>query len=258
MPHASASSSSPRSRRGVIGTMGLLGIVLVGVVLSACSSSPPAASTSSSVTTSATTNITGSGGASDSAQIRSLSSAVQAGKDATFKATYTTHDANGSSESLTLEQKPPKSVFATGSTSVINDGNHTYFCTATGGARQCVSETGAGANPLASITAIFDPSTVLSEFQAAEAAAAAHSSGYSLAFSDGTYAGLATKCVNFGHGSQTVKYCVTNSGVLAYASSAGNTFELTGFSASPPDSDFALPAGATVVTVPNVSIPSTP
>ena len=72
---------------------------------------------------------------------------------------------------ITIEQKPPKSVFSTSSGSVINDGTHTYFCTTTGGKKQCVSESGAGVNPLASITTLFSPTTLLNEFHAAEAAA---------------------------------------------------------------------------------------
>ena len=49
-----------------------------------------------------------------------------------------------------------------------------------------------------------------------------------------------------------MKYCVTDSGILAYAASAGSTFELTSFTSSPAASDFALPAGATVITVPSI------
>jgi len=67
------------------------------------------------------------------------------------------------------------------------------------------------------------------------------------------------RCVRWTSSStQSVKYCVTDSGILAYAASAGGTFRLSGFSASPPASDFSLPAGATVITIPNVSIPSVP
>jgi hypothetical protein len=76
-----------------------------------------------------------------------------------------------------------------------------------------------------------------------------------VAFSDSTYAGLQAKCLHYTSASQTVTYCVTDSGILAYAQSPGGTFELTGFSSAPPASDFALPAGATIVTVPNVSVP---
>jgi hypothetical protein len=238
----------------------IVGLLLVGAALSACGSSPSAstrrtASTATSSTAAASTTAAGSSpGSSASAQIQSLSAAVRTGQHATFKATYTSHNASGTSESVTLEQMPPKSVFSSGTSSVIDDGTHTYFCSPSGGSEQCVSEavSGSGTSPLASITAVFDPATLLNEFQAAEAAAVAHSVGYSLAFSNGTYAGLAAKCVNFTHASTTAKYCVTNSGILAYASSAGSTFALTAFSSSPSTSDFALPAGATVITVPSL------
>jgi plastocyanin len=257
---ACSPSDSSRPRRVTLGVTSLIGLALIGAVLSACSSSTPSASTSSTATTAASTTTTAagaaSGGSSDSAQIQSLSSEVRGGQHATYKATYTSHNVTGTSESLTIEQMPPKSVFSSGTTSVINDGTHTYFCSPSSGSQQCVSEAGSGTSPLASITAIFDPSTLLNEFQAAEAAAAAHTAGYSLAFSSGTYAGLSAKCVNFTHASTTVKYCVTDTGILAYASSGGSTFELTGFSSSPSASDFALPAGATVITVPTLG--STP
>jgi hypothetical protein len=41
--------------------------------------------------------------------------------------------------------------------------------------------------------------------------------------------------------------------VLAYVKSTGATFSLTSYSSSPPASDFALPAGATVETIPSAS-----
>jgi hypothetical protein len=237
---------------------------LTGVVLAACSSSPNSAATTTSgasattsaggsATTASTSSSSSGGGSSDASKIQSLSSTVQAGEHATFKAVYTTHSTTAPSQTITIEQMPPKSVFGSTSGSVINDGTRTYFCSSSSGQEQCVSESGAaGSNPLASITAIFSPATVLSEFQAAQSAAAAHALGYGFAFSSETYAGVPTKCVNFTHSAQTVKYCVTDSGILAYASSAGNTFELTSYTSSPPASDFALPSGATVITVPSI------
>ena len=235
---------------------GLVSVLLAGAALAACSSSPntAATTTTSGAASSATTGSSSSGGgSSDSSKIRSLSSAVQAGQHATFKAVYTTHTTGAPSQTITIEQMPPKSVFSSTGGSVINDGTRTYFCSSSGGTQQCVSESGAtGTNPLAAITAIFNPTTVLNEFQAAEAQAAAHAAGYSLAFSSATYAGIPTKCIDYTHTAQTVKYCVTDSGVLAYASSPGGSFELTSFTSSPPSSDFALPAGATVITVPSI------
>jgi hypothetical protein len=53
------------------------------------------------------------------------------------------------------------------------------------------------------------------------------------------------------------KYCVTKQGLLSYSgSSSSGYFELTKFSTKPAATLFALPAGATTVTLPGgVSIP---
>jgi hypothetical protein len=266
-----APSSSRRPRHAAPGPTSLLdlrllrrslgGLLLVGAALGACSSSPSASTASTATTSTSSTTATSpttaasagtTPGPSASAQIQSLSAAVRTGQHATFKATYRAHNPGGTSESVTVEQMPPRSVFSAGTSSVLDDGTRTYFCSPSGGSEQCVSEavSGSGTSPLASITAVFDPATVLNEFRAAEAAVVAHSAGSRVAFSHATYAGLAATCVDVTHESTTVTYCVTNSGVLAYASTAGSTFELTAFSSSPPASDFTLPAGATVITVP--------
>ena len=251
--------ASPRSSRAGLRSFGatfLIGLLVAGVVLGACGGSGNSATKSSTTpAASSTTSAAASAGSSDLSQLRALSSEVQAGKGASYKATYTSHSVSGTPQTITIEQKPPKSVFTTSSGSVINEGTRTYFCTSAGAQQQCVSESSTGANPFQSITNFFDPTTLLSEFRAAEAAAGSHTAGYSVAFSDSTYAGLQAKCLHYTSGSQTVTYCVTDSGILAYAQSAGGTFELTGFSSTPPASDFALPAGATIVTVPNVSVP---
>jgi hypothetical protein len=134
---------------------------------------------------------------------------------------------------------------------VINDGTRTYFCSTSGGAQQCVSES-TTSNPLQSLTAVFSPQTLLTVFQQAQAAAAAHASGYNISFSDATYAGQASKCIDFSGAGKTGKYCVTDSGILAYLQTPGETISLTNASSSPPASDFALPSGATVITVPSV------
>jgi hypothetical protein len=179
-------------------------------------------------------------------------SSVQAGEHATFKAVYTSHTTSGTTQTITIEQMPPKSVFSVPTGSVIDDGTHTYFCTAAGGSEQCVESTPSGSpDPFSALTEIFDPTTLLNEFHAAQSAAAAHTAGYAVAFSDATYAGLSAKCLDYTGGGQSVKYCVTNSGILAYAQAAGGTFELTSFSSSPAASDFALPAGVPVITLPS-------
>jgi hypothetical protein len=245
--------------RAAFGAACLVGLVVAGGVLGACGGSTNSSADKTTTTDSTTTTSGRSSGGSDVSQFQALSSQVQAGAHATYSATYTSKNAAGTSQTITIEQKPPRSVFSTSSGSVINDGTHTYFCTTTGGTKECVSESGAGVNPLASITTLFSPTTLLNQFHAAEAAAGAHALGYSADFSSATYAGVHAQCVRYtSSSSQSVTYCVTNSGILAYAQSAGGTFELTAFNSAPPASDFTLPAGATVVTIPDVSIPSVP
>lgn len=259
----------PRTRHTPLGGGRLCGLAVVlstGVVLGACSSSPSATSSSTaaaSATTSGSSATTSGGssaggGSSDASQLNALSSSVQAGQRATFKAVYTSHSTTGTSQTITIEQMPPKSVFSVSTGKILNDGTNSYFCGAQGGSEQCVEESSTGPNPFASLTQFFSPTTLLNEFHAAEAAAAAHSAGYSLAFSDSTYAGLTAKCVNYTNSTQTVKYCVTDSGILAYAQAPGGTFELTSFSSSPAAADFALPSGAPVITLPSVPVTSLP
>lgn len=261
--HDASPPAFSRAPRATLGAACLVGLLVTGVVLGACSSSKNAGASSTSATTAASNATTSAGsssggGSSDASQLQSLSSAVQSGEHASYKAVYTSQSTSGASQTITIEQMPPKSVFSTTSGSVIDDGTHTYFCSTSGGAEQCVTESSTGANPFASITALFSPTTLLNEFHAAEGAAAAHTAGYSVAFSSGTYAGLAAKCLDYTAASQTVKYCVTNTGILAFAQSTGGTFELTSFSTSPAAGDFSLPAGATVVTIPDVSLPGSP
>ncbi|HUY22782.1 MAG TPA: hypothetical protein VMV22_10655 [Acidimicrobiales bacterium] len=248
-------TASRTTRRRALVALGAAG--LTGLLLAACGSSTNAASSTTATSSSGagsgatTTSAGGSSGSSSSSQLHALSSSIQTAEHATFKAVYTSQSSSGT-ETITIEQKPPKSVFGSGTTSVINDGTHTYVCTPTGGSTQCMSESGS-TNPLSSLATLFSPQALLSVFQQAEAQAAAHAQGYTLTFSDGTYAGQHAKCVSATGGAQgSGKYCVTDSGILAYVQSSSNTFQLSSYSSSPPDSDFALPSGATVITVPAI------
>ena len=165
----------------------------------------------------------------------------------TFKAVYTT-SGTGPSQTVTIEQSPPKSVFSTSTGSVINTGTASYFCSTSNGQATCYS---AGtSNPLASLAALFSPASAITELKAAQASAAAHAAGYDVTFSSASYGGQSATCANITTAGKNAKYCVTKQGILAYAGSDTGSFSLTGYSSSPPASDFALPSGATVVTIP--------
>ncbi len=238
------SSSLARLPRG---TVVLVGLLLLGGALAACGSSNNAASgptTSPTVGGSPTTTASSSAGSALS-KLEHLSSSVQAAEKATFKAVYTVTNAS-STQTVTIEQSPPKSVFSTSGGSLIDTGTASYFCTNSG---QTTCESTGTTNPLAALVAVFSPATVLAGLKSAEAQADAHAAGYSITFSSGSYAGQSTTCANIAS-TTAVKYCVTQQGVLAYVSGNGGSFSLTSYSSSPPASDFSLPAGATVVTLP--------
>jgi hypothetical protein len=120
------SSSTWRVRRGV--TV-LLGFVLLGAALAACGSSTKAATTTTSSSpsgTTATTNAATSSGSTSLQKIEALTSSVQGAEKATFKAVYTITNA-GSTQTVTVEQSPPKSVLSTKGGSVIDTGTATYY-----------------------------------------------------------------------------------------------------------------------------------
>ncbi len=242
-----ASSSKGQAWRGV---SAVAGIVLFGLVLAACSSSTNTAATTTTAaggSTSATTGGSGSGGSSVSSQISALTSHLQAANRATFKAVYTATE-SGTNQTVTIEQSPPKSLFSAGSGVDINTGTTSYFCSTANGQNTCYN---AGAsNPLASLAALFSPATVRSALRTAQTEAAAHAAGYDVSFSTQSFAGQSATCASIAATATNAKYCVTDQGVLAYAGSSSGSFTLTSYSSAPPASDFALPAGATVVTIP--------
>ena len=201
----------------------LVGLVLLGAVLAACGSSTPTAATTTTSTTgtgSATTSAAASGATSLS-KLEALSSSVQTAEKATFKSVYTITNAS-MTQTVTIEQSPPKSVFESKGGSVIDTGTATYFCSTSSTPETCISE--GTSNPLASLVAVFSPATVLAGLREAQAEASAHAAGYNLSFSSGSYAGQSTTCANISGAGNAAKYCVTKQGILAYVSSNSNTF----------------------------------
>jgi len=187
---------------------------------------------------------------SASKELKSLSSSLGNGEQHTFKAVYTL-TAPSETETVTVEQQPPKSLYSFGTSgSIIDNGTTTYFCGGSGGQVTCIPESG-GSNPLASLLDLFSPTTVRSDFQAAEAEVVAKAHGYSISFSTATIAGQASKCASVSGPSGSGKYCVTNSGILAsLTNSSGQGFKLTSYSSSVSSSDFSPPPGATIESVP--------
>jgi len=254
--------SPARTRRF---TVALVVSGMTGLLLGACSSSatsPESTTTAaaSGSTTSSTSGSTASGstGSSEAAELRTLSTRLQGAEHATYRATYTSTDSNGTTSTVTIEQSGTKAVFSAPGGLFIDNGTTSYECSTSNGQEQCVAMSSTG-NPLGSLAAVFNPATALGVFQSAEAQVAAHAAGYSVNVSSATYAGQPSQCITGTGQGKTFKYCVTDAGILAYgggtAAGAGGSFALTSYSSSAPAGDFALPAGATVMTIPRVATP---
>jgi hypothetical protein len=221
------------------------------VLVAACSSGGSKSSSSSSASaaapagTSATeAPATTAASSSGTDQLSALNAELGSAVNKTFKATYTANE-NGQTSTITIEQSPPKSVFVTPTSRIISTGTSTYICQ-TAGQVTCITET--SGNPLAPVTALFDPKTVHGVLHGFEQEAAAHAVGVTISYSSKTIAGLPATCVTGSASGHIGTYCVTKNGVLAYVQSGANSFVLTSFSSIVPSSDFSLPAGATVVT----------
>jgi hypothetical protein len=149
---------------------------------------------------------------------------------------------------MTIAQDPPKSSFTINQGVIVDTGSTTYYCPS-GANPTCVNAS--QGNPVASLTALFSPKQALTQLQAAQSALSSHIAGYNVSFSSASFAGQPSTCISTQANGASWKYCVTDKGMLAYASSGSNqTFEMTSYTSSVSPSDVALPAGATVVTLP--------
>jgi len=229
------------------------------LALAGCSSSKKTATTATTATssgsgatatTAAASGTGASGSSNESAKLGSIAESVKAGEQATYKAVYT-YSGEGANGPITIEQAPPKSLFKTGQSEAIDTGTATYYCS-TAGTVTCISEGTGSANPLAGITQLFSPQSAESAIEAAQAEAAANVAGDNISFSTQSFGGVSADCVSLTAASQTGKYCVTKDGVLAYSGTATASFQLTSYTTNVSPSDFALPAGATIQTIPAI------
>lgn len=215
------------------------------VALAACSSSPSNSAAKTSTTTTQASNASSSSSLTE--KLSKLSGSLQSAESASFTAMYSATD-NGETETLTFAQDPPKSLFSANGGEVVDTGTATYFCS-TSGTPSCFSST--TEDPLAPLLNILSPKTAISDLQEAESALASKVAGYSASFSSATFAGQPSTCVTITQTSGTVKVCVTGTGELDYVStSPSQVFEMTSYSTTVNASSFALPPGATVVTLP--------
>ena len=255
MPARSITSPRPPWPRGAGPAAVVLCVALASLVLAACGGSTPSSSatTATSVasgtgSSSPATTTSPSGAASSTAsRLATLSQSLQEAETAPFKATYSATD-SGKTETITFEQDPPKLAFVTTGGEVVDTGTATYFCS-TAAPATCLSSS--TEDPLSSLLDALSPKTAVASLQSAQSALAAKTAGYDASFSSQTFAGQAATCVTVSEPVGSEKVCVTGTGQLAYVStSPSQVFELTGYSGTVSASDFAVPAGATIETVP--------
>lgn len=194
------------------------------------------------------------------AQINKVVNALKAGEHSTYEATYTA-DYTGVSQTVTMAQKPPKTLFKmiggsltvgtaqfAGSELDVNTGKKIYSCNIDKSPATCFAETSGGS---ISEESVFLPAAVIFALESFEATKGSNSTG--VTSSTQRFGGQSATCVSI-QSAHPVKYCATSKGVLASVSAAGNTLALKRVSSSASSSLFKLPAGAQVEGV-NGAIP---
>ena len=224
-----------------------------GLLAAACSSGSSSTTTTAAPGTTTSTSTAASGGGSNSG-LTSLVNGVSKSSGATFSATYLiTQASTGKSQTVTFAQSPPKSAIITPNGSFYIDATSITECQGSGSSASCTTLPSSLSSTVTGLTNLFNPATIVSALKGVEALAAAHSAGYVIGTSSATYGGQASNCVTAKGTSEPtpVTYCgSTSNGVLTYVNAGGNTVTLQSYSASPPATTFAPPAGATVQTIP--------
>ncbi len=169
-------------------------------------------------------------------------------QNAPYSVTYALSGSAAAAGSFTYEQSPPKYRLTLSSVSVIETGSTIYLCTGSSVGEICTVDT--GTNPLASVEQAFSPSTVIPKLTTLKTELAAKTAGVTITTSSATYASQPSTCLSYVQAGLTSKYCATDSGVLAYASNGSTTLTLTSYSSTVAASDFALPKGATLESLP--------
>lgn len=228
-------------------------VVLVG----ACGSSSSKAKSGSNGGSNSTAGSTSPGGGSSGGG-NSLSDLAAKGKTANIKITYKV-TGEGDNSSFTLIQRGNDSVEKFGNSALYNVAGKTTTCSGTGSDITCTSigSLGGAANPLGAMFTAYTGLLTNSAYRSYLGNANV---------SDQTIAGRSAKCVSVSGGiaasvGVTGTVCVdSQTGVLlkAAGSAAGHSGSLEATSVgSPSDSDFQLPKGATVQTIPgNITVPN--
>jgi hypothetical protein len=176
-----------------------------------------------------------------STSLTKIAKSLKAEEKATFSVTYA-FAAGGIKSSYSYAHKPGAFRFSFSSKSasviVVEIGKTVYGCESAAGHTFCAKE--ASSASYINELNYFEPGAVLSKIGALESGAK-NATSFTKKF-----AGQESVCVKATYSGEKVTYCVTDKGILAEAVTNGDGVMLTGYSAKPPASDFALPKGATI------------
>lgn len=204
-------------------------------LLAACGTS--GGSPSSSPASSGTTGV-----------IQQMISHLKNAQNSPYSVTYSMSGASAGVGSFTYEQSPPKYRLSLSTVSVIATGSTIYLCTGSTAGTICTVDT--GTNPLTSVEKAFSASSVIPKLTSLQSELAAKTAGVHITSSTQTFASQPSTCLAYVQAGVTSKYCATDSGVLAYASDGSSTLTLTHYSPTVAATDFALPQGASLESLP--------
>ncbi len=181
---------------------------------------------------------------------------IGAARTRAYRATYSLSAPGGATQTVFFEQSPPRARLTTsggsqGPTELLVTASASYVC-ADGGRPPltCVDAGGPSWHgPLSTIADGYDGATALTAMRSWQGGTRVPAGGGTI-FSTATVAGRPVRCARHGSGRGATTYCVTSDGVLARMQSPAGSLVLTSLGGSAPAGDFALPAGATVATLP--------
>lgn len=196
-----------------------------------------------------------------SAAINSLTSKIQTGDaTASYDATWVT---TGSAPATISYAAVAPHDFAfldttsTGQLRVFAGSAGEFECNKSSGAWSCIKAQGAEVNTDKLMYALYSGAYWIDFLKIYSVAAALH--GVTITSSTMSVNGFSLQCADVVSGTKpnqtTSKVCVTSQGILGYVSVSAKSadFEIKSYSTSPPSSLFAVPAGATVTTLPTTT-----
>ena len=164
---------------------------------------------------------------------------AEAGTKLTFTADYEGRSKGNQPEKIHIAQKPPKSLYQQGDTTVVDDGTKVFICSpdASNSSKiQCLDSGAHGTSPQGFV-ALLSTTTVF-----AGLSALAIVPGIDVKETKRDVAGEKLDCIKASKGNDHIESCVTKDGILGFTDDgSGNIFTLTSFKRSASDSDFKLP-----------------